>query len=66
MAGGLEWSERKRRQNLSEHGVDFADAALVLEGETLEAIDDRADYGEVRDRALGRVGEAHLMVVYTW
>ena len=66
MSGGFEWSERKRRQNLSEHGVDFADAALIFEGATLEAVDDRADYGEIRYRALGRVGDAYLMVVYTW
>lgn len=66
MSGGFEWSERKRRQNLSEHGVDFAEAALIFAGATLEAVDDRADYGEIRYRALGRVGDAYLMVVYTW
>jgi uncharacterized DUF497 family protein len=66
MSGGFEWSARKRRQNLAEHGVDFADAALIFESATLEAVDDRADYGEIRYRALGRVGEAYFMVVYTW
>ena len=66
MSCGFEWSERKRRQNLSEHGVDFADAALIFEGPTLEAVDDRADYGEVRYRALGRIGDDCFMVVYTW
>ena len=66
MPGGFEWSDRKRRRNLSEHGVDFADAALIFDGPTLEAVDDRVEYGEVRYRALGRVGDAYLMVVYTW
>ena len=66
MSRGFEWSERKRRQNLSEHGIDFADAALIFESATLEAVDDRADYGEIRYRALGRVGDAYLMVVDTW
>ena len=66
MASGFERSERKRRQNLSEHGVDFADAALIFEGDVLEAVDHRADYGEVRYRALGRVGDDHFMIAYTW
>ena len=28
---GYEWDARKARANLTKHGVDFADAALVLE-----------------------------------
>jgi uncharacterized protein len=63
---GLEWSERKGRQNLSEHGVDFAEASLIFEGDVLEAVDHRAEHGEVRSRALGRVGDDHFMVAYTW
>ena len=66
MSGGFEWSERKRRRNLSERGGDFADAALIFDDPTLEAVDDRVDDGEGRYRALGRVGDAYLMVVYTW
>jgi uncharacterized DUF497 family protein len=66
MADGFEWGEGKQRQNPSEHGVDFADAALIFEGAVLEAVDDRADYGEIRYRALGRVDADHFMVVYTW
>ncbi|MGH6881574.1 MAG: BrnT family toxin [Hypericibacter sp.] len=66
MADSFEWDDGKRWQNLSEHGVDFADAALIFEGEILEAVDDRGDYGEVRYRALGRVDADHFMIVYTW
>jgi len=32
----------------------------------MEAVDDRADYGEVRCIALGLSGETVLHVVYTW
>jgi uncharacterized protein len=42
------------------------DAALIFENPTLEAIDDRADYGEVRTIAVGLSGETVLQVVYTW
>jgi len=68
MVGGFEWDEGKRQQNLAEHAVDFADAALIFEaeGEVLEAVDNREDYGEVRYRALGRVDEDYFMLVYTW
>ena len=62
----VEWDERKRQRNLREHGVDFADAALVFLGEVLEAVDDRGDYGETRWRALGTVEGDTFMVVYTW
>jgi uncharacterized DUF497 family protein len=37
MAYGVEWDERKRCSNLLEHGVDFADAALIFLNPVLEA-----------------------------
>jgi uncharacterized DUF497 family protein len=30
MLSGIEWDEKKRLINLAEHGVDFADAALMF------------------------------------
>jgi uncharacterized DUF497 family protein len=32
----------------------------------MEAIDDRADYGEIRHIAIGLSGDTVLHVVYTW
>ncbi|MFZ4541968.1 MAG: BrnT family toxin [Rickettsiales bacterium] len=52
----FEWDETKRQANLAKHGVDFRLAALVFAGPTLEAPDEREDYGEDRTIALGRVG----------
>jgi uncharacterized DUF497 family protein len=62
----FEWDEEKNAANIKNHGIDFLDAALFFENPTLEAIDDRADYGEVRYIALGLSGETVLQVVYTW
>jgi uncharacterized protein len=62
----VEWDEEKRRSNLVDHGVDFRDAALIFENPLIEAEDARAEYGEVRYRALGHVEEDHFMVAYTW
>ena len=44
----FEWDEAKRRRNLEKHGVDFADVAGFGWDEATHAMDDRADYGEVR------------------
>jgi hypothetical protein len=62
----FERDEEKNAANIRNHGIDFLDAALIFENPTLEAIDDRADYSEVRCIALGLSGETVLHVVYTW
>ena len=62
----FEWDERKRRQNLADHRVDFIDIVPLFEGPLIEAEDDRGHYGERRVRALGRIGDDHFVVVYTW
>ena len=60
-----EWDEAKSEANFGERGFDFAFAALVFDQETLEVIDNRHDYGEVRFVAIGRADGLHLTVVYT-
>ncbi|HVV94146.1 MAG TPA: BrnT family toxin [Hyphomicrobiales bacterium] len=62
----FEWDEDKRLDNIAEHGVDFRLAALVFESPVLEAEDRRADYGERRYRALGRVDDEYFLVAFTW
>ena len=44
----FEWDEAKRRSVITERGVDLLYAALIFEGPTLTALDDRRDYGEER------------------
>lgn len=43
----------KREKTLAERGLDFADAALVFAGVTLEIEDLRKDYGESRTICYG-------------
>jgi len=55
----------KRAKTLAERGLDFADAAIVFEGDTLEVEDDRMDYGETRIICFGLLAGRMLVVGYT-
>ncbi len=61
----FEWDGVKSDQNLRQGGFGFDTAAWVFDGPTLEAVDDRRAYGEIRIRAIGRVDVNVLVVVYT-
>jgi len=59
------WNERKNRSNIARHGIAFDDAKRIFEGPTVEKVDDRFDYGEVRVYAVGLVNGLEITVVYT-
>jgi len=59
------WDQGKNRRNVQLHGIAFEDAARVFEGPTVERVDDRFDYGEVRIYAIGLVNGFEITVVYT-
>lgn len=64
---GFEWDEAKRRSNIVKHGVDFLDVpAMLLARNRLDAVDNRRDYGEVRQVTLGPVRGRVLHVTWTW
>lgn len=57
------WDEKKREANRAKHGVDFAVVEDFEFDTALIHIDDRFDYGEVREVALGTVyGRLHVLV----
>ena len=62
----FEWDAAKSEANLRARGFDFAHAARIFDGPTLEMDDNRADYGERRIWAIGCVDNDVLFVVYTW
>jgi uncharacterized DUF497 family protein len=47
------WDPKKNRRNIAQHGIAFEDAVRIFEGSTLEKVDDRFEYGEVRVYAIG-------------
>ena len=58
------WDAEKNRRNLLIHGIAFADAIRIFEGPTLERVDDRFDYGEIRVYAIGLVNGLEITVIY--
>lgn len=52
---GFEWDETKNKINRQKHGIDFNDAAQIFQKQTLDAFDNRKDYGEVRYNSIGQL-----------
>lgn len=59
------WDARKNRSNASRHKIAFDDAIRIFDGPTVERIDDRFDYGEIRIYAIGLVNGLEITVIYT-
>jgi len=59
------WDPKKNRRNIVHHGIAFEDAVRIFEGPTLERVDDRFEYGEVRVYAIGIVNGIEITVIYT-
>jgi hypothetical protein len=55
----------KRAKTLADRGLDFADAAKVFAGITLEVEDTRKDYGEMRIICIGHLEGRMVVVGYT-
>jgi uncharacterized protein len=55
----------KRDQTLQDRGLDFANAAEVFAGLTLDAEDRRQDYGETRIISVGHLRGRLVIVVWT-
>jgi uncharacterized DUF497 family protein len=55
----------KRDKTLAERGLDFADAALVFAGITLEVEDSRKKYGEPRIICYDYLEKRLVVVGYT-
>ena len=50
---------------MNDRGIDFADAALVFSGATLDFQDDRKDYGETRIITVGYLQSRMIIVIWT-
>jgi uncharacterized DUF497 family protein len=59
------WSEAKRKRNLSDHGLDFADVERVFAGSTFTFRDDRFPYAEQRFITLGFLAGIVVSIAHT-
>jgi len=55
----------KRLKTLADRGLDFEDAAVVFAGLTVEAVDERKNYGERRVICYGLLNGRVVVVGYT-
>lgn len=55
----------KRAATKADRGLDFEDAAVVFDGETLTVEDTRQNYGERRYQTVGFLADRMVMVVWT-
>ena len=62
---GYIWTDEKYRENLRQHRIAFEDAVRIFEGVTVEKVDDRFDYGEIRVYAISLVNGLEITVIYT-
>lgn len=59
----FEWDETKNQSNIEKHGISFEQASAIFDGFTIQAIDDRHDYGEVREISIGMIEAIAVIVV---
>lgn len=59
------WDEGKRQRNWRKHRIDFADVERFDLVDALLFVDDRTDYGEAREIAIGFLDERIHVLVFT-
>ncbi len=60
----LTWDDEKNRANKAKHGISF-EAVERFEWDTaIDEIDDREDYGELREIAIGFIGVSLYTLVF--
>jgi len=59
----FEWDENKNRQNLKKHKISFEEAIEIFKGIVFTKIDERYDYGEVREISIGAIQGVVIVTV---
>ena len=61
----LTWDETKRKLNIKNHGLDFAECDAIWDQFTVTREDIRQDYGEARLVCFGLLAGVAVVMVYT-
>lgn len=59
------WNEAKRKLNIRKHGIDFTTVHSFTWNASIRWVDDREDYGELREVATGFIGADLHFLVFT-
>ncbi len=59
----FEWDETKSLTNFRKHGIRFDEAVRIFSQPVLTRVDNRKDYGEVREISTGLLDEQVVLVV---
>lgn len=63
MADEFEWGDEKNAINVEKHRISFEEAVAIFDGPVLTSVDDRFDYGEVREISIGFLGDTVVLSV---
>ncbi len=61
----ITYDPAKRSATLENRQIDFEDAAEVFKGLQFSFIDDRKDYGEIRNITVGLLNKRMVVIVWT-
>lgn len=60
----FDWDDRKNRENIRKHGLDFIDAREIFDLPMLVAVDKRRSHGEDRFIGVGFLRQRIVVVVF--
>jgi uncharacterized DUF497 family protein len=61
----FDWDDDKNARNVRERAIPFSLAKFIFEKPTLEAVDQRKNYGELRIQTYGLIRDRVFVCVYT-
>ena len=59
----FEWDEKKNQENFRNHKIRFEEAKAIFDRSVWTRIDDRNNYGELREISVGDIGNFVLVTV---
>jgi uncharacterized DUF497 family protein len=59
----FEWDENKNKQNIRKHAISFEEAVEIFDGIVFTNIDDRFDYGEIREISVGAIQNLVIITI---
>jgi len=59
----FEWNKKKNKKNIEKHNLNFEEAKEIFDRPTLDNIDKRFNYGEVREINIGSLNDGSFITV---